>query len=59
MNELWLGLENSFQINISGTEYEVSMHFDSSGRQSVLQQFRALLLNSTAQSTFDSGHDRL
>lgn len=59
MNELWLELENSFQINISGTKYEVSTHFDSSGRQSALQQFRALLLNSTAQSTFDSGHDRL
>lgn len=59
MNELWLELGNSFQINISGTEYEVSTHFDSSGRQSALQQFRALLLNSTAQSTFDSGHDRL
>lgn len=36
MNELWLELENSFQINISGTEYEVSTHFDSSGRQSGL-----------------------
>ena len=59
MNELWLELENSFQINISGTEYEVSTHFDSSGRQSVLQQFRALLLNSAVQSTFNSGHDRL
>lgn len=46
-------------MNISGTEYEVSTHFDSSGRQSVLQQFRALLLNSAAQLTFDSGHDRL
>lgn len=30
-----------------------------SGRQSVLQQFRALLLNSIAQSTFDRGHDTL
>ena len=59
MNELWLELENSFQINISGTEYEVSTHFDSSGRQSVLQQFQDLLLNSVAQSTFDSGHDTL
>lgn len=59
MNKLWLELENSFQINIGGTEYEVSTHFDSGGRQSVLLQFRALLLNSTAQSTFDSGHDTL
>lgn len=59
MNELWTEQENTFQMNIGGTEYEVSTHFDSSGRQSVLQQFRALLLNSAAQSTFDSGHDRL
>lgn len=59
MNELWTEQENTFQMNIGGTEYEVSTHFDSSGRQSALQQFRALLLNSTAQSTFDSGHDRL
>lgn len=59
MNELWTEQGNNFRMNISGTEYEVSTHFDSSGRQSVLQQFRALLLNSTVQSTFDSGHDRL
>lgn len=59
MNELWTEQENTFQMNISGTEYEVSTHFDSGGRQSVLQQFRTLLLNSTAQSTFDSGHDTL
>lgn len=59
MNELWTEQENNFRMNISGTEYEVSTHFDSSGRQSVLQQFRALLLNSAVQSIFDSGHDRL
>ena len=59
MNELWTEQENNFRMNISGTEYEVSTHFDISGKQSVLQQFRALLLNSAAQSTFDSGHDRL
>lgn len=59
MNELWTEQGNNFRMNISGTKYEVSTHFDSSGRQSVLQQFRALLLNSTVQSTFDSGHDRL
>ena len=59
MNELWTEQENNFRMNISGTEYEVSTHFDSSGKQSVLQQFRALLLNSAAQSTCDSGHDRL
>lgn len=59
MNELWTEQGNNFRMNISGTEYEVSTHFDSSDRQSILQQFRALLLNSAAQSTFDSGHDRL
>lgn len=59
MNELWLEQENNFQMNIGGTEYEVTTHFDSSGRQSILQQFRILILNSSAQSTFDSGHDRL
>lgn len=59
MNELWTQQENTFQMNISGTEYEVSTRFDSSGKQSVLQQFRTLLLTSAAQSTFDSGHDRL
>lgn len=59
MNELWTEQGNNFRMNISGTEYEVSTHFDSSGRQSVLQQFRTLLLNSAVPSTFDSGHDRL
>ena len=59
MDELWTEQGNNFRMNISGTEYEVSTHFDSSGRQSVLQQFRALLLNSAVQSTFDSGHHRL
>lgn len=34
MNELWTEQENNFQMNISGTEYEVSTHFDSSGKQS-------------------------
>ena len=59
MNELWIEQENIFHMNIGGTEYEVSTRFDSSGRQSVLQQFQALLLISAAQSTFDSGHDTL
>ena len=35
MNELWTEQENNFRMNISGTEYEVSTHFDSSGRQSL------------------------
>lgn len=59
MSELWTEQENTFHMNIGDTKYEVSTHFDSGGRQSVLQQFQDLLLNSTAQSTFDSGHDTL
>ncbi len=35
MNELWTEQENTFHMNIGGTEYEVSTHFDSSGRQSL------------------------
>ena len=35
MNELWTAQGNNFRMNISGTEYEVSTHFDSSGRQSL------------------------
>ena len=35
MNELWTEQDNNFRMNISGTEYEVSTHFDSSGRQSL------------------------
>ena len=36
MNELWTEQGNNFRMNISGTEYEVSTHFDISGRQSLL-----------------------
>lgn len=31
MNELWTEQGNNFRMNISGTEYEVITHFDSSG----------------------------
>mgnify|MGYP000090236060 FL=1 len=31
MNELWTEQGNNFRMNISGTEYEVNTHFDSSG----------------------------
>ena len=35
MNELWTEQENNFRMNINGTEYEVSTHFDTkTGRQS-------------------------
>lgn len=35
MNELWTEQGNNFRMNISGTEYEVSTHFDSNDRQSL------------------------
>ena len=34
-----------FTMKIGGTIYEVSTHFSTDGRQSVLQQFRDLLLS--------------
>ena len=37
--------ESSFKVKIDGTVYEVTTHFNESGKQSVLQQFRDLLLS--------------
>ena len=37
--------EGSFEMKIGGTTYEVSTHFSTEGKQSVLEQFMALLLN--------------
>lgn len=37
--------ESSFKMKIGGTVYEVTTHFNESGKQSVLQQFRDLLLS--------------
>ena len=37
--------EATFDMKISGTVYEVSTHFSEDGKQSVLQQFRDLLLS--------------
>lgn len=37
--------ESSFKMKIGGTVYEVTIHFNESGKQSVLQQFRDLLLS--------------
>ncbi len=37
--------ESSFKVKIGGTVYEVTTHFNESGKQSVLQQFRDLLLS--------------
>lgn len=36
--------EDTFELKVGGTNYEVSTHFDAEGRQSVLEQFMALLL---------------
>ena len=36
---------DSFSMKIGGTVYEVSTHFSTDGKQSVLQQFRDLLLS--------------
>lgn len=37
--------ESTFQAKIGGTTYEVTTHFNSEGRQSVLEQFRDLILS--------------
>lgn len=37
--------ESSFKMKIGGTVYEVTTHFNESGKQSVLQQFRDLLIS--------------
>ena len=34
----------SFSMQIGGTVYEVTTHFDTDGRETVLKQFRDLLL---------------
>ena len=36
--------EGTFEMKVGGTTYEVSTHFDTDGRQSVLEQFMALIL---------------
>ena len=35
---------NEFSLKIGGTYFDVSTHFDTTGRQSVLQQFKDLIL---------------
>jgi len=37
--------EHSFSMKIGGTVFNVSTHFNLDGRQSVLQQFRDLILS--------------
>ena len=36
--------EGSFEMKIGGTTYEVSTHFSTEGKQSVLEQFMTLVL---------------
>ena len=43
LSELLSG-EGTFELKVGGTTYEVSTHFDTEGRQSVLAQFMALLV---------------
>ena len=37
--------EGTFELKIGGTTYEVSTHFSTEGRQSVLEQFMELIMN--------------
>ena len=37
--------ENSFSMKIGGTVFDVTTHFNANGSQSVLQQFRDLILS--------------
>ncbi len=37
--------ENEFSLKIGGTNYEVSTHFSTKGKQSVLEQFKKLILS--------------
>ena len=40
-----LPTQNSFSAKIGGTTFDVMTHFNANGRQSVLQQFRDLILS--------------
>ena len=37
--------ENEFSMKIGGTTYEVNTHFSNDGKQSVLEQFKELILS--------------
>lgn len=37
--------EDTFTMKIGGTTYEVSIHFNSNGRQCVFEQFKELILS--------------
>ena len=42
---LYIPGEESFEMKIGGTTYEVNTHFSTEGRQSVLEQFMELIMN--------------
>ncbi len=46
--------EDSFEMKIGGTIYEVHTHFNADGRQSVLEQFRTLILSDRILDTIDT-----
>lgn len=37
--------ENEFSLKIGGTTYEVNTHFSRNGKQSILEQFKELILS--------------
>jgi hypothetical protein len=37
--------ENEFSLKIGGTTYEVSTHFSTKGKESVLEQFKKMILS--------------
>ena len=37
--------EGTFELKIGGTTYDVNTHFNTEGKQSVLEQFMALIIN--------------
>ena len=43
--EIYSVTASDFTMKVGGTIYEVSTHFSTDGKQSVLQQFRDLLLS--------------
>lgn len=42
-----------FELKIGGTTYEVCSHFNIDGKQSVLEQFKNLILSENLFNTFD------
>lgn len=51
--------ESSFELKIGGTTYEVHRHFNPNGKQSVLEQFRTLILSENLIGTIDSADPAL